>query len=206
MSANLKKPQETIYAIDFHALEVGETVAYNFEVDDRFFEHWPESEVQHGTGKVHAEATKHTALLNLAVTIEAQVELTCDRCLDPFRMPVHFEGEPVVKISPDIPEGESYDDNQSDGDVLWISPADDVLDLGQYVYESIILSLPFQRVHPDLEDCNPDMLERFSIVTEEEFEDLVGETDQAFDGEEMQRPFEGLKEELEEAEQHKNEK
>ena len=34
--------------------------------------------------------------------------------------------------------------------------------------ESIVLALPYQRVHPDGE-CNPDMLERFRIVSDEEF-------------------------------------
>ena len=85
----------------------------------------------------------------------------------------------MVKISENIPEGERYsgdahrETNNSDGDILWISPADDTLDLGQYLYESIMLSLPFQRVHPDIRNCNPDMLKRFRIVSESEFDELT---------------------------------
>ena len=45
---------------------------------------------------------------------------------------------------------------------------EDEVDLTQYIYESIVLALPYQRVHPDGE-CNPDMLERFRIVSDEEF-------------------------------------
>jgi uncharacterized metal-binding protein YceD (DUF177 family) len=54
-----------------------------------------------------------------------------------------------------------------------------VIDLEQYIYESIVLSLPLQRVHP--EDvhgqplCNPAMLERFKIVTQEEFNTMIGD-------------------------------
>lgn len=190
----MKKSKDAIYPIDFHALGLGETGVYDFEINDRFFEHWPESEVQHGSGKVHVEVSKHASMMDLTVNIEGEAEVTCDRCLDPFMIHVGFEGTPVVKISEVIPEGEGYDDNQSDGETLWINPADEVLDLGQYAYESIILSLPFQRTHPDLADCNPDMLSRFKIVTEEEFDELVGEE------EETQSPFAGLAEQLKEKE------
>ncbi len=102
-------------------------------------------------------------MIELRVKIDAEVRLTCDRCLDEFECPVHFEGQPVVKISDTIPEGEQYSGdahrevNNSDGDILWISPAEATLDLGQYIYESIMLSLPFQRVHPELKDCNQEM-------------------------------------------------
>ena len=50
--------------------------------------------------------------------------------------------------------------------------------LSQYIYESICLSLPYQRVHPVGSDgksgCDPDMLARFNIVSEEEFDRLTG--------------------------------
>ena len=55
-----------------------------------------------------------------------------------------------------------------DGEVLWLLPGTDEVDLAQYIYESIVLSLPYQRVHPEGE-CDPAMLERFRIVTDEEF-------------------------------------
>ena len=47
-------------------------------------------------------------------------------------------------------------------------PGEDQVDLKQYIYESIVLSLPYQRVHPE-GMCNPDMLERFRIVSDQEF-------------------------------------
>ncbi len=167
----MKNVQKPIYPIDFHAITVGERQEFEWAVDEAFFGHWPESEVSVGRGRVHAEVLRHASMLELTVGIEAEVELICDRCLEPFWQPVSFRGNPVVRLAEDIPQGESYDDNQGDGELLWISPMDQFLDLGQYVYESIILSLPFQRVHPRLEECNPDMLNRFSIETEEETEE-----------------------------------
>lgn len=179
MQSHPKVSADTTYKIDFHGLKTGETYSYDFPVNDRFFGRWPESEVAHGQGQARVEVVKHASTMELSVAIDAEVLLTCDRCLDEFLCPVHFEGRPVVKISDSIPEGERYsgdahrEANNSDGDVLWISPADDSLDMGQYIYESIMLSLPFQRVHPDIKECNPDMLKRFRIVSESEFDDLT---------------------------------
>lgn len=75
-------------------------------------------------------------------------------------MPIHYEGQLLVKFSDEV--------HEYDGEVMWLLPMEDEVDLTQYIYESIVLALPYQRVHPDGE-CNPDMLERFRIVSDEEF-------------------------------------
>lgn len=189
------------YSIDFHGLRADHREGYDyvFPIDDSFFERWPESEIRSGKGEARVHAVKHASMMELTVTIDAEVLLTCDRCLDEFQCPVHFEGHPVVKISDSIPEGERYSGdaheaaNNSDGDVLWISPAEATLDLGQYIYESIMLSLPFQRVHPDLRACNPEMLKRFRIVSEAEFDALTHENGTARQ-QEGNSPFAALKE------------
>lgn len=65
----------------------------------------------------------------------------CDRCLGDCSVPIDYEGELLVKFSDEVRE--------YDGDTLWLSPSEDFVDLTQYIYESIVLSLPYQRVHPD---------------------------------------------------------
>jgi uncharacterized metal-binding protein YceD (DUF177 family) len=194
---------DTIYKIDFQGLATGKSHTYDFPIDDRFFARWPESEIGGGHGTVAVELVRHPSMMELTVWIEAEVTLTCDRCLDEFLCPVYFEGHPVVKISDEVPEGERYsgdahvEANNSDGDILWISTAEDSIDLGQYVYESIMLSLPFQRVHPQMRDCNQDMLQRFRIVSEEEFETLAHNTgggiDETIGGGQLAQALEGLK-------------
>ena len=75
-------------------------------------------------------------------------------------MPIDFEGQLVVKFSDEV--------HEYDGEVMWMLPGEDRVELAQYIYESIVLSLPYQRVHPEV-DCNPEMLERFRIVSDREF-------------------------------------
>ena len=92
--------------------------------------------------------------------VRAHVVGTCDRCLEDCRIPVDYDGRLLVRFSDE--------EREYDGDVLWLSPVEDEVDLMQYIYESIVLSLPYQRVHPEGE-CNPEMMRRFRIVSGEEF-------------------------------------
>ncbi len=154
---------EEAYIIDFKGLTIGVGVAEMLLGDD-FFALWPESGIEHGTVRVKAEVRKRTATqATVALEIEATVTLTCDRCLEPFDAEVSFRGEPAALMTETPPEDE-------DGETLWIDPATGKLDLGQYIYESVMLSLPIRRVHPHIEDCDPEMLKRFSIVSEQEFD------------------------------------
>ena len=99
-------------------------------------------------------------MLTLDVNVDGSVVVECDRCLEDCNVPIHYEGQLLVKFSDEV--------HEYDGEVIWLLPMEDEVDLTQYIYESIVLALPYQRVHPDGE-CNPDMLERFSIVSDEEF-------------------------------------
>ena len=96
------------------------------------------------------------------------VKVNLLRAARQLRLEISIRGS-VVKFSDEVRE--------YDGDTLWLSPSEDFVDLTQYIYESIVLSLPYQRVHPDGE-CDPDMLGRFRIVSEQEFETIENETQQ----------------------------
>ena len=46
------------------------------------------------------------------------------------------------------------------------------------IYESIVLSLPYSRVHEDGE-CNPEMLASFTEISEEELEELEAKAEES---------------------------
>ena len=143
-------------------------------MDDHFFDAFEGSEIHRGSAHVQIDLTKSERLLTLVFKIDGQVEVTCDRCLDEFMMPVHYEGTLQVRFS--------ETEKESDGDVMWLSPNETELPLGQYIYESISLSLPYRKIHPEDANgnslCNPDMLSRFKIVSEEEFDRFVQQSAQ----------------------------
>lgn len=147
------------YSIAYKGLKPG-THTFEFKVDKSLFETFESVEIRDGACEVKVSLVRSETMLNVAVTISGSVVVPCDRCLEDCTIPVSFEGVLLVKFSNEIRE--------YDGEVMWLSPAEGEVNLAQYIYESIILSLPYQRVHPDGE-CDSEMLRHLSIVTNEEF-------------------------------------
>lgn len=104
---------------------------------------------------------KSQSALAFDVRISGEAVVPCDRCLEDCTLPVNFDGRLTVRFSDETAE--------YDGETMWLSPAETEVDLAQYIYESILLSLPYSRVHPDGE-CDPSMLARFTVATAEEFD------------------------------------
>ena len=158
-----------LYTIAFKGLKNGEHT-FDFQVDNALFEAFETEEIKGGDCKVRANLVRSESMLELNITIEGEVICECDRCLEDCPIAIDYEGDLVVKFSD---ETDYYD-----GDVMWISPADDVVDLTQYIYESIVLSLPYSRVHEEGE-CNPEMLASFTEISEEELEALEAKVEES---------------------------
>lgn len=166
------------YNIPYKGLSLG-SHTFEFEVDDRFFQAFEHSEFRRGHGRVKVGLEKQSRMLSLAFDMTGEVEVSCDRCLEEFMLPFAYQGTLQVRFS--------ETEKESDGEIMWISPNETELCLAQYIYESINLSLPYQRVHPTdaagKSLCNADMLSRFQIVSEEEFEQIVEQAAHSGEGE-----------------------
>jgi len=143
------------YRINFRELELGKH-PFSFEIDDWFFSWFEKSEIQQGNLKADVELIKEERLTTLHITIEGEVRVMCDRCLDHFMHPVDFSGTLYLK-----PEEDEWEEKDKE-EVILVAPDDSEVDLAQYFYESIHLSLPLKRVHPNDENgnstCDQDML------------------------------------------------
>ena len=153
----MKKLKE--YVLTFADLKIGEH-CFDFHVDSTFFESFPESEILQADVKISLLLDKQESMLALQFDIEGDVEITCDRCLDAFRFPINTKEKLIVKF------GQAYEELSDD--IIVVSTKTHHLDLQQHIYEYIMLSLPIQRVHPDLPDgssgCNQEMLQCFEKV------------------------------------------
>ena len=157
-----------LYKIAYKGLKVG-SYDFDFKVDNALFEAYETEEIKGGDCVVRVKLNRSEAMLELKVTIEGEVICECDRCLEDCPIAIDYDGDLVVKFSE---ETDFYD-----GDVMWISPSEDMLDLTQYIYESIVLSLPYSRVHEEGE-CNPEMLASFQEISEEELEALEAQVEE----------------------------
>ena len=144
------------YTIAFKGLKPGDH-HFDFEVDDALFEAFESPEIKHGRCAVSVDLHRAETFLKIGVSIRGEVAVECDRCLEECAVPVDYTGELTVKFSDAAGE--------YDGEVLWLSPGDSEVDLSLYIYESIVLALPYRRVHPE-GGCDPTMLARFRVADE----------------------------------------
>lgn len=152
--------------IPFKGLDLGRH-SFEFEIDDRFFSMFENAVVQKGKAFIQVDLVKLNNLMECDIAIDGEVAVECDRCLDEFYIPITYQGKLLVSTSKQATD--EYEQNEEeDVDIMLIHPSTDELDLSQYCYESIGLSLPLQKVHPNDANgnstCNKDMLERLKSL------------------------------------------
>ncbi len=149
------------YSIHFKGLKVGKHT-FNFEVDNKFFEAFEEGEIKQGKVNVDVILNRQSLMLDFLISIKGQVEVTCDRCLEDFDLPISYEGSLYVKF------GESRSDEGEE--IIILTTDDSEINLSQYIYESICLSLPIQRYHGmkgTKSKCNKEMIKKLkSLLTD----------------------------------------
>ena len=180
------------YKIAFKGLKSG-VYDFDFPIDGALFRAFENPEVREAAcrAKVRMERSENQLVFDTSIT--GEVLVPCDRCLEDCRLPIDFAGRLTVLFS-EVP-------GEYDGETMWLLPVEEEVDLAQYLYESIVLSLPYQRVHPEGQ-CDPEMLKRFRIVSNEEFEAIEEASAHATEGlDEAQRmTLERLKQQLEASE------
>ena len=143
------------YNIEFKGLNEG-LHDFEFEVNDKFFEHFEESLVDKGEVTVNVKVEKRSTFIKLHFDIGGWLELTCDRCLEEYKQPIQHQTEMFVKYGE-----KAYDDGEN---VIWVNPDEHQINLAQIIYEFIALSIPLRHVHPKNSEgkraCNKEMLEK----------------------------------------------
>ena len=182
------------FCIPFKGLKSG-SHHFEFKLDKAFLEAIGDEELIDVEADVEVEMTKTAQMLTFDVAIDGVAYVECDRCLDELEYPVETEDTLYVKFS--------EEEIEFDGEVMWLNPADEELDLAGYIYETLLLSLPYQRVHESLEECNQEMIARFRIVSEEEFEEIATPKENALAGGENGDALAALKRQMEAQEEKK---
>ena len=145
---------EDQYIIQFRGLKEG-VHGFEFSIMKPFFESFKHLDIPDGHVEVEVELTRKNAFLELAINLVGDVQVQCDRCLEYFGLPVSYKGHLVVRFS--------ETEQDPDDEIIFLHPGDYQLDLKQYLYEFISVSIPIRKVHPDLEDgepgCDKEMLE-----------------------------------------------
>ncbi len=161
---------EKQYIVQFVGLSLGEH-KYQFEVNDKFFESLDYSEIKQGNSIVNLNLLKQSSMMILQFEIGGTIKVNCDRCMEEYDLPINGNFKLIVKIGGTPSEEE-------DDDILTIATNEHELNLSQYIYEYISLSLPIKRVHPDDKNgkstCNKAALKKLEkFLTHEEKQEIT---------------------------------
>lgn len=157
------------YVIEFGSLPLGKH-EFEFEADDAFFQRFENSIIQHGHMDVLVTMEKKPNMLLLDFTLQGEVLVTCDRCLDDLGLQLEGYSELIVKLG-DHAEEESED-------IIVIPSTEHRLDVSHLIYEYTSVMIPMRNVHPDDENgvstCNPEILRE---IEKRQPTDSVSESD-----------------------------
>ena len=127
------------YSIDLFRLS-NSVHEYQFDFNDSFFELFDQTLIQKGEGKVILELDKSDRLLRLNFHIQGSIQLTCDRSLEEFDEPIDIDNKLLIKYG-DVSE-------ELSDEIIVIPRETQSLNVAQFIYEYILLSVPMKCLHP----------------------------------------------------------
>jgi uncharacterized metal-binding protein YceD (DUF177 family) len=139
---------------------------FQYELNDKFIEeHKPDRDFKDLDAQVTLKFDKKTNFFLCHFDIDGSATMACDRCGDDFKLRLWDEFDLVIKLT-----GEDTDEDGDEADVVFIPRSETVIDISNWLYEFIMLSIPLQRVHPDTADgkpgCNPEALKLLGTLSE----------------------------------------
>lgn len=161
------------YIIPFIGLKVGKH-HFDYQIDNKFFEDFEYEDFNNVNVKTDLVFEKKTTLLEIHFEIEGIVNINCDLTNEPFNQEVKGDFDLVVKF------GDDY--NNEHEDILIIPHGEYEINVAQYIYELIILSVPAKRVHPGVLDgsLKSDILDKLEELSPKGLDEKE-ETSEAID-------------------------
>ncbi|SDX58911.1 Uncharacterized metal-binding protein YceD, DUF177 family [Flavobacterium degerlachei] len=131
------------YLIPFVGLKLGKH-HFEYQISNSFFEIFDYDEFESSDIKVNVVLEKKSTMLELIFKQQGTVNVPCDLTSEDFDLPIEGEMKLIVRF------GDVYN---SDNEELLILPFGEFeIDVAQYIYEMIVLSVPLRRVHPGVKD------------------------------------------------------
>jgi uncharacterized metal-binding protein YceD (DUF177 family) len=127
------------YVIRFSEL-IDEEVSFEFSLEETFFLDFESSEWQGGNILATIVARKRTDGITLNFNLEGHLDVACDRCLGTFPLAVKSRETLFVKYG--------HEEGELDNDVVQVSRDDNQIDVSDFLYEYLVLSIPVKRIHP----------------------------------------------------------
>ena len=131
------------YLIPFIGLKLGKH-HFEYQISNAFFEIFDYHEFNNSNIKVNVVLEKKSTLLELSFKHKGVVNVPCDLTSEDFDLPIKGQMKLIVSF------GEEF--NNENEELLILPHGEFEMDIAQYIYEMIVLSVPLRRVHPGVKD------------------------------------------------------
>lgn len=142
---------------------------YSYVINDKFFEAFQQQDFRNCKANVKLLLDKKSSFMLLKFEIGGTMEVTCDRCNNNLPLNLWDEFNITVKM---VEEPEVMNDQEDDPDVYYISRSESHIDVAEWIYEFINLSLPMQKTceyeKMDGPHCNKAAMEMLKKMEAEE--------------------------------------
>lgn len=157
------------FLIPFAGLKQGKH-QFEFEINKTFFDDFGFDDYNDVNIKVNLVLEKKIMMLELGFKHKGTVNVPCDITNEDFDLPVKGKLDLIVKF------GDEYNDDHDE--ILILPHGEFQVDVSQYIYEMIILSVPSKRIHPGVKDGTVavDILDKLNELSPKEEEQKEEET------------------------------
>ncbi|MET0944714.1 MAG: DUF177 domain-containing protein [Flavobacterium sp.] len=131
------------FLIPFIGLKLGKH-QFDFQINKTFFESFDYHEYEDCDIKVTVVLEKKSTMLELSFKQKGTVNVPCDLTNEMFDLPIKAKLNLVVQF------GENF--NNDNEELLILPHGEHAIDVSQYIYEMIVLSVPLKRIHPGIKD------------------------------------------------------
>ncbi len=139
----------TAYKVDLAGKTEGH-YEQDFVIDKKFFENMENHGILNADVSVHLDMTYRNEVYECVFHCKGQLQIPCDRCLDPLDHEIDTEYKVSVKY------GDNYDDGADN--LLVIPYSNSYLNVAYMLYDTLLLTIPLRHVHAPGK-CNRAMLE-----------------------------------------------
>ena len=134
---------------------------FNYELDDQFFREKGAEDLANVSANIKLLFEKNNGFMLLKFEVGGRSDVTCDRCGNPLKIDLWDEFKMLVKL---VDNADEMNQQEEDPDVFYLSRTESHMDVSNWLYDFVLLSVPMQRMCAKEKmggpQCNTEVLEK----------------------------------------------
>jgi len=157
------------FTIQFVGLKNGKHL-YDYKIEKAFFDEFEYDDVNNIDVQAKTILNKKETHLEFNFDISGIANVNCDLTNEPYPERISGNFDLVVKF------GDDY--NNENEDIIIIPHGEYEINIAQFIYELIVLSIPSKRIHPGVKDgtLKSDILDKLEELSPKEKENTSDDT------------------------------